>query len=293
MTIPFYFATSEENSGLTEDDLIAAGALSALGVDVRPLVWTRTLATSVDSAATVILRSVWDYHLRSSEFTRWISDLEKRGTRVLNPPDVVRWNLNKRYLADLAAAGVSIIPTVWLSRGAHTSLGSIMDREGWDHVVVKPTISASAYRTLRIGVDSDRAQSEDIFAELSAERDVMVQRYVSEITTAGEWALMFFEGQYSHAVLKRPADGDFRVQLALGGSVASEIPAASVISAAQHAVNRIPGGAPLYTRVDGVEVDGELLLMEAECIDPVLFFGFDELAASRFAECVARGALAA
>ncbi len=162
-----------------------------------------------------------------------------------------------------------------------------MDERGWSSAVVKPTISASAHDTWLVRDVDDPGVYELRFAESLDRSTLIVQRFVPEILDAGEWSLVFFDGEYSHTVVKRPAIGDFRVQEDHGGSRTPATPSASVVRAAERVMAALPG-KPLYVRIDGVETDGGFLLMEAECIDPVLSFDADPLAARRFADALAR-----
>jgi hypothetical protein len=133
----------------------------------------------------------------------------------------------------------------------------------------------------------DAAAGEERFTRLRSTGDVLVQKFLTEITTEGEWSLVFFGTEFSHAVRKRPRPGDFRVQVEHGGSDTSEVPPRALIDDAARVVRCLPG-SPVYTRVDGVVVDGEFLLMEVECIDPFLYFQMHAPAAARFAAEVMR-----
>lgn len=295
------FATSAEHAQLIADDRVAARALEARGVRVEPLVWSAPAPLAPADA--IVIRSCWDYHLHEARFRSWLDDVERAGTLVLNPPALVRWNLHKSYLRDMAHHGVPVVPTVHVERDpvpsrasdprdgrsarSGSSLADILRAEGWRHAVVKPAVSLSAYETWRVDapVSIDDAER---FEQLRARADVLVQRYVSEITSAGEWSVVFFGRTFSHAVRKLPRAGDFRVQTEHGGSVLVEEPPAAVLDTAARAIASLPA-EPAYCRIDGVSADGGLLLMEAECIDPVLFFTEHPAAAETFAdEVVAR-----
>jgi glutathione synthase/RimK-type ligase-like ATP-grasp enzyme len=195
---------------------------------------------------------------------------------------LVRWNLHKSYMADLAARGVAVVPTVHTPASDPRTLADIMRSEGWKSAVVKPAVSLSAYETWRVDTPAAVADEERL-TRLRARGDVLVQRYVPEVATAGEWSLVFFGRTFSHAVRKLPRDGDFRVQTEHGGSVNMEHPPAAVLDAAAHALANLPT-APAYCRIDGVSEGGRLLLMEAECIDPVLFFTEHPAAADAFTD---------
>ncbi|MES2177236.1 MAG: hypothetical protein V4550_05170 [Gemmatimonadota bacterium] len=149
---------------------------------------------------------------------------------------------------------------------------------------MKPAISASATNTFRIShppLDDAEAR----FERLSAHQDMLVQRFLPEVSRDGEWSLVFFAGVFSHAVLKRPGTADFRVQEELGGRATALTPAPELLRAAAVATGLIPGDW-LYVRVDGVVVEGEFVLMELECLEPRLYFLDDSMAATRCAEAL-------
>lgn len=239
-----------------------------------------------ESYGAVILRSCWDYHLRTHEFLRWLDDLEQSGAFVLNPLPTIRWNATKTYLRDLADAGVSVVPTEIVEAGAAADLHGVMRDHGWRDVVIKPTVSATAFETWRVG-PAPTSDDEARFARLVRDRGMMVQPYVASIEGEGELSLMFLDGRFSHAVRKRPRAGDFRVQDEFGGTVEAAAVAEGLAAEAGTIVARTPDPC-LYARVDGCVVDGRFLLMELEVIEPSLFFQFDEGSADRLALAVRR-----
>jgi glutathione synthase/RimK-type ligase-like ATP-grasp enzyme len=275
------FATWRGLPELTADDRLAAEALRRRGATVHPLLWD---APGVDGAGfdAVIVRSVWDYHLRPVEFLAWVERLERAGTLLLNPPAVLRWNHHKSYLRDLAARGVATVPTVWLERGAEVDLGGLLADRGWAEAVVKPAISASAHETWVTSPSRVSTDHQGRLRGLLLAGDALVQPLVPEVRHQGEWSLLFLGGKFSHAMLKRPREGDFRVQEELGGSARPEEPSSALVEQARQALAAAPAPC-LYARVDGVERDGRLVLMELELIEPVLYFGADPGAADRFA----------
>ena len=274
------FATSVAWPTLTPDDRLAADALGRRGVRVSPAVWSDT-AVEWATYDAIIIRSTWDYHRRHAEFAAWIDVLEQTGRPVWNPCPLLRWNGNKRYLADLARRGVPIVPTEWLPAPGSTALRDVLHSRGWNDVVVKPVISATAYGTRRL--QSDDADAIDAIPENLGE--LMVQPFLPEIGTAGEWSLMFFRGAFSHSVRKRPVSGDFRVQSEFGGSAVAERAPRHVIAAAQQVVDAVTEPW-LYARVDGVETAEGFLLMELEMLEPLLFLELGANAPERFAEAI-------
>jgi glutathione synthase/RimK-type ligase-like ATP-grasp enzyme len=269
---------------LAQDDRLLRDALIARGVVAEPVVWDEA---AVDWAGfdSVVVRSTWDYHLRADAFDAWIGGLEQKEVPLWNPPEVLRWNSRKTYLRELETAGIPTVPTRFVEQGG-ASLASVLQETGWDDVVVKPVVSASAYETWRAS-RATLADDAARYARLLDEAAVMVQPFLPGIMTDGEWSLCFFAGQYSHAVLKRPRPGDFRVQADHGGEYAAAQPSPQLVAEAEKAL-RAAGRATLYARVDGCVMDGTFQLMELELLEPGLFLSTDAGAAARFADAVIR-----
>jgi glutathione synthase/RimK-type ligase-like ATP-grasp enzyme len=198
----------------------------------------------------------------------------------------VRANSHKSYLADLGRRGVAVVPTTYLPRGSRASLAAILGERGWTDVVVKPAVSASAYRTSRVRREVTPAD-EAGFADVLAQGDVLVQPYLPEIAVAGEWSFVFLGGAFSHAVRKLPRPGDYRVQDEHGGRAFTETPSPALLAQAERIAAAIPRPW-LYARVDAVETRGALVLMELELIEPALFLAQDPAAPGRFAEAIRR-----
>lgn len=277
-------ATYAQLPQLDDDDRLLLAPLAALGLEAVPTVWDAPDAPW-DEFAAVLVRSCWDYHRRLDEFLGWVARLETMGVPLWNPPALLRWNSHKRYLRDLGATGVATAPTRWLRRGEDVVLAELLRAEEWPDAVVKPAVSASAFGTWRASLVT-AAQDQARLAELLAVGDVLVQPYLAEVRAPGEWSLLFYGGRYSHAVLKRPAAGDFRVQWEFGGSAVTAAPPARLVGDAERVLQLAPGKA-LYARVDGVEGGGSLILTELELIEPHLFLGWHRDAAARLARACA------
>ncbi len=280
------FATCRDMPELRPDECLPIAPLARLGITAEPAIWDDP-AVRWEKYGSVILRTVWDYHLRAAAFLEWVQRLEERGVRLWNSAPLVRWNIDKRYLLDLAAGGVRIIPTVVFEEGARVDVKRELEQRGWPRAVVKPAVSASAYRTVVVeahdAVAAGRAQAE--VDALLATGACLLQPFVAEVVEQGEWSFAFFDGRFSHAILKRPQPGDFRVQEEHGGIIRAAIPPPALLEQAQQALECIPGPW-LYARVDGVETAGALSVMELELIDPAFYFDRDPAAAERFAACV-------
>lgn len=275
------FVTCDAVPHLTADDRLAMTALAARGHDVAARVWSDPEVDWTASDA-LILRSTWDYHRRPAEFRAWLDRLEREGAPLHNPPGIARWNMDKRYLRDLARTGVRTVPTVWLEPHARQSLGDVRRATGWSDLVVKPAISATAWRLRRVE-PADAEWPVELAATLASDT-WLVQPFVAGIAD-GEWSLVFVDAAFSHAVLKRPRAGDFRVQEEYGGRSAPATPPAALVEQASQVVAALPE-RPLYARVDGVDTPDGLLLLELELLEPVLFFGVAPLSVARFADAV-------
>jgi glutathione synthase/RimK-type ligase-like ATP-grasp enzyme len=232
----------------------------------------------------VILRATWNYHTRLSQFSSWLEQLKKDGVNLWNPIEVLRWNTDKHYLKDLEEKGVAIIPTVFIDRGQDYQIERSVEKLKADEIVVKPTVGASAFEVSRFLCDDIEGISGQV-KRLLTRGDVMLQRYMKQVATTGEYSLMFFNKKFSHAVIKRPAVNDFRTQPHFGGSEGAVAASADLIAQAQSIVDTVESPL-LYARVDGVVDEATLRLMELELVEPYLFFEQDPGAAGRFIEAM-------
>ena len=259
---------------LSPDDHPLRDALVRRGASVEPAIWDDP-AVAWEAYDAVVIRSTWDYHRRVGEFRAWLDRCERAAVRLWNPAGLVRGNIHKSYLLRLADDGVRVVPTVLLDDSAAT--GAVMRERGWLRAVVKPATSATAFQT-HIVTQSD-------LASLASRRDVLVQPFMEEIVREGEWSFVFIAGTFSHAVLKRPREGDFRVQSDWGGTSALATPSGALIEQAAATLEAVREPW-LYARVDGVVRDGILLLMELEMTEPTLFLSMWEPAAERLAAAI-------
>jgi len=252
---------------------------------VTPAIWTDT---TVDwrQFASVVIRATWDYHVDHARYAAWLHRCATEAVNLWNPAASVLANIDKRYLADFAAAGVDIVPIEYVDHGNTQALGMLLARRNWTHAVVKPAVSASAYGTWRTALTTAPADQRR-FEEEVRHRSLLVQPFAEEIVTTGEWSIVFFEGEYSHAVLKKPARGDFRVQEELGGCGELRHPSAEIVEQAHRVLSHATGPL-LYARVDGIEREGKFVLMELEINEPFLYIGSFTEAADRFANAIVR-----
>lgn len=233
----------------------------------------------------VLLKSPWDYFDKIDTFYTWLSKLEELQVRVLNPISIVRWNADKRYLVELQEKGERVVPTLWLEQGSKLDVATVFERLQSDKIIVKPAVSGGAKNTFALSPQEAEAQAESINSLLQQE-SFLAQPFIPEIQTKGEWSFLFFNGEYSHAVLKTAKAGDFRVQHFFGGTIHTPEPPAHLLEAAHNLVDKYAQGC-LYARVDGIERAGELVLMELELIEPFLFMATSEGAIERYYDALA------
>jgi glutathione synthase/RimK-type ligase-like ATP-grasp enzyme len=285
-------ATSVDYPAIQPDDAEWAAALERRGIDLAVCVWNDpTVDWSTFDA--VLIRTIWDYFKQHADFLAWLDRLDTLAVRTINDSALLRWNSDKRYLLELARHGVAIIPTRLASA---RELPDVLATMPAQQVVIKPTISGGAWHTLR-GTVGDSAFARAL-AQLPPQLDYLVQPFVAEIVSDGEWSLLYFGGEFSHAVIKRPASGDYRVQSEYGGSIEPIPPSDATLAAAERAlavVATIGHGDQGYVRVDGVICAGQFLIMELEMIEPFLFLAGQPQTAERFARQLVSqlGALAA
>ena len=277
------FATCEQNPLTTADDQVLADALAAHGVEVTPIPWTEIDPYAVIGAPPIILRSTWDYHRLPTMFLAWLEALSDSGRVTINPPEIARGNVDKIYLQALETAGIAIPKTRWTDRADNDTLARVMSEEGWDRAVLKPRIAATAYGTFLINTGQELSD-EDLAPARSS--GALLQEVVPEIAERGETSIVYAGGAFSHAVVKRVKDGDFRVQKDFGGRVEPASPPAPLLSFAATVMTHVPDSC-LYARVDVVDSSRGPLLMELELIEPELYFLIDADAATRMAHLIA------
>lgn len=241
---------------------VEAQALIQAGADVEPVSWTE--AGELADFDLVLPLVAWGYHLQYDAWLAFLDRVEASGIAMLNPPALLRWNGDKSYLAELADSGVPTVPTLAVESCCDADLEEARRRFDTEWLVIKPPVSASASGTHRLGPNDDLPTD-------SRRRPMIIQPLIEEIARTGEFSLMLFDGEFSHAVVKRPAAGDFRVQPHLGGVTLPSKAPPGAERLARQALAAAPARAT-YARVDIVPDDeGVLRIMELELIEPALF----------------------
>ncbi len=256
-------------------------ALAGAGLAAEVLAWDDPGAVWSRAPLTV-LRSTWNYPQCREAFLDW-AEHAASASELWNPLHVVRWNTYKGYLLELQRDGVPVVPTALVRRGSSVTLREILEDNDWSVVVVKPAVSASSFRTRRFGPQT--LESGDVhLQDLLGQRDVLVQRYLPAVESYGERALVWIDGELTHAVRKNPRfEGDDESVSA----VAVEISTAEA-ALARRALDAVRGPL-LYARVDMAPgPDGHPLLMELELVEPSLFFSQSRTALDRFVSAIRR-----
>jgi hypothetical protein len=279
--------TCRKHPSLAEDDRPLLGLLAREGIDASPVSWDDPDA-AWEKLDLILVRSTWDYVLRPKAFEAWLGTLASLPGKVLNPPALMRWNLRKTYLRELEERGVPIVPTEWLEAGNPDLLEALLRERGWGDAVAKPSVSADALRTIRFSA-GDLRRHRHLLGKLAADPPFLLQPFLPSIQTEGELSFLYFAGSFSHAVLKLPAEGDFRVQTRHGGRLRKYEPSRGELAQADAVLAALPfSEAPLYARVDVLrrESGGPLLLSELELIEPSLYLAEAPGATERFCAAI-------
>ena len=255
----------------SEDDKLLL-FLKDKGLNIEKIIWNDAHINWEDYSL-AILKSPWDYFDLIEDFYKWLDLLEAKKVKLLNPIDVVRWNSNKKYLQEIEAAGLKIIPSAFINKQENVILKHFFEKFNTNKLIVKPCISGGAKNTFKVTLENVEEVNQKL-NQLIQNEDLIIQPFLPEILESGEWSFIFFNSIYSHSLIKQAKPGDFRVQPAHGGTVHPQQPDEELITTAQQYVTFFAKNC-LYARVDGTVVNGEFLLMELELIEPFLFLNTD------------------
>jgi glutathione synthase/RimK-type ligase-like ATP-grasp enzyme len=273
-------ATCADYADLKVDDDLLREALRGRGVEAISATWDET-GDDWSGFDLCLVRSTWDYHEKHRQFLAWTRRVEA-AMALHNPADLIAWNSDKRYLRQLAAAGVPTVPTLWVERGSDLDLEGELQVRGWAEAVIKPVVDLGAKNLHRVRA----GEAQDALATALARGEAMVQPFLPSLEAEGELSLIYIDGNFCHAVRKRPAAGDFRVQSIWGGTVAPADPEPQHVKVAERALAQLDE-PPLYARVDLVtDLEGDPALIELELIEPNLYLTTNQTAAERLANAV-------
>jgi glutathione synthase/RimK-type ligase-like ATP-grasp enzyme len=281
---------------LHDDWPLVRAALDRDGVDAVPVVWSDPSA-DWSSFDLIVANGAWDNIHHPDAFLAWVAARERDGTPTVNSPATLRWNLDKRYLRELEAAGVPIVPTTWVEPdgnglGGRAGQSAVALPAG--EIVVKPSISGGGHRTARYRPDEHDDARAHVHDLVAAGRTAMIQPYQASVDELGELGLVFLDGEYSHAIHKDPMIR--RGAGPLDSLIDNQVVGAATASDGQIELGQLAVaaaervlGPTTYARVDMVEgADGEQALLELELLDPVLFFAVVPERTAAFADVVRR-----
>ncbi|MFN3236043.1 MAG: RimK family alpha-L-glutamate ligase [Pseudomonadales bacterium] len=275
----FVFVTYEGQASYSKNDALVADWLIGEGHEVTAIPWTEPVS-SLNDYDLIVMRSAWDYPRRAAEFARWLDAVAE--LPVANTASLMRWNSNKRYLLDLAQQSVNIPRTKILKPG--DNLDQLMSEWDVDTAVVKPTVGASGQGVVKVQRGDQLPDAQETNVQW------LIQEFMPEIA-AGEASLCFFGGKFSHAILKQPQAGEFRINQAFGGRNLPLTPATEMVQAAQAVLESLDH-VPLYARVDGLMQDSTFVLFELELVEPSFYFLVAPEAAQHFGRAIVDHALA-
>lgn len=273
-----YHAINVQN----EDDKLA-DFLKSKGLHITKEIWNDD-QVNWESYDLAIIKSPWDYFNLIEEFYTWLEEIESKNVKLLNPIDIVKWNADKHYLHDIEKAGLKVTPSIFLTTGDEIYLKDYFATFKTEKFIVKPAVSGGSKNTFKVTAANANELNEKLNSLIKIE-DFIVQPFLAEIEENGEWSFIFFGGKFSHALLKKAADGDFRVQATFGGTVHPQQPEKELAATAQKYVDQFAKGC-LYARVDGAIVNNEFVLMELELIEPFLFLDTEENALENYYEAL-------
>jgi glutathione synthase/RimK-type ligase-like ATP-grasp enzyme len=270
--------TCEKLPELTVADQQLIPELAKHNIIAKAVIWSDKTVNWNDFDY-LIFRNTWDYFEKETEFNLWLDQIERSGIKTLNAIEIIKQNKHKFYLREMEKEGILILPTIFIDKNANLNLAEITPKY-WKKAVIKPAFSAGSYLTTVFDA-SDIEKTNDEYTKIAQEKELLLQEFIPEIQTLGETSFIFFNKKFSHAINKKPIDGDFRVQSQFGGKYTLIQPSQELIDKAQKVVNTFDDKL-LYARVDGIVIDTELHLMEIECIEPDLYFDISEGALERF-----------
>lgn len=267
---------------LREDELVI-NALKEKNLSVVKKDWNDSIF-DWETTRSILFRSTWDYFDKFELFKKWFSKTKNK-CLMINSTETIEWNIDKHYLLDLQEHQIPIPNSEFIKRGSSIDLSLLMQKKNWNEIVVKPTISGAAKNTYRLK-EEEIIQFGPTWEKLIYKEDFIVQEFQNNVISEGEVAMIVIGGKFTHAVLKKAKEGDFRVQDDFGGSIAIYNPSEEMVKLAEKCT-RILTPIPSYARVDIIWDNlMELAVSELELIEPELWFRLNPNAAQKLAQHV-------
>jgi glutathione synthase/RimK-type ligase-like ATP-grasp enzyme len=259
--------------------------LAEIGWNVTYVPW-RDASIDWNQYDLVVIRSCWDYQKDSDQFLEVLESIDQSSARLENNLELVCWNIHKSYLRDLEMSDVNIVPTLWSNALSAKDVSQYFEHFNTEEIIIKPCISAGAENTYRIHIEEQDSCLPSLLTTF-AQKDYMVQPFIPNIITEGEYSLMYFSGKHSHSILKTPKLGDFRVQEEYGSRLLNVVPDEKMQNLSNKALKSLPE-IPLYARVDMVRDGDDYFIMELELIEPSLYFNMDPASVNNFVSAFAQ-----
>ena len=267
---------------LREDELVI-NALKEKNLSVVKKDWNDSIF-DWETTRSILFRSTWDYFDKFELFKKWFNKTKNK-CLMINSTETIEWNIDKHYLLDLQEHQIPIPNSEFIKRRSSIDLSLLMQKKNWNEIVVKPTISGAAKNTYRLKKE-EIIQFGPKWEKLIYKEDFIVQEFQNNVISEGEVAMIVIGGKFTHAVLKKAKEGDFRVQDDFGGSIAIYNPSEEMVKLAEKCT-RILTPIPSYARVDIIWDNlRELAVSELELIEPELWFRLNPNAAQKLAHHV-------
>ncbi len=273
--------TCSEMPDMLPYDMEVIKLLKQKNIESKVLIWDELTDTDIRNLEIydiVLVRTIWDYYKKVPKFINFMELLKASNVKLLNPIDIINWNMDKKYLQELQNEGFSIIPTIF----NYGQTGSFEEAllKGWNRMILKPMISAGSYHTFVLN-SADKISFDELISKHYKNRPFMLQEFIPEISE-GEISTITLtnpspnnDEEFSYSVTKIPKTGDYRVQVDYGGmySIGNVDPQIKKIS--EQITARFEGKL-LYQRLDGLWRDGKFLIMEIELIEPDLYLNYSK-----------------
>lgn len=268
--------TDSKNENMVPDEVELLSVFENAGVNFDVIIWDQVDWTQYKN---VLIRTPWDYSEKSELFLQKISKAMQANVNIIHSPDIIRWNMDKKYLIELSSK-MKVVRTECVEQFDPQTAASYFKVLGVNDLVFKPKIGAGGRDTFKVGIKDDLSVLDGL-----KKQSVLIQPYISSISEIGEYSFIFFDGEFSHAVLKKVKEGEFRVQDDHGGTVSGYEPNEDEVLQIKKMLNALKYKT-VYARVDVVKHEGQFLLMEMEIIEPELFFRFSKNGMENFVNAV-------
>lgn len=268
--------TDLTNKNMVPDEVDLPKVFKEAEVEFDVVIWDQADWTQYKN---VLIRTPWDYSEKSDLFEQKINEAIEANVNIIHSPEIIRWNMDKKYLIELSTK-MKVVRTECEEQFNSKTASSYFDTLGVNELVFKPKIGAGGRDTFKLEKNDDLSVLDVLNGQ-----PVLIQPYISSITEIGEYSFIFFDSEFSHAVLKKAKEGEFRVQDNHGGTVFAYEPNNLELEQIQKMLHALHYKT-VYARVDVVKHEGEFFLMEMEIIEPELFFRFSKNGMERFVSAV-------